>query len=138
MTGITDSGKTNTIFSLLRNSSVPFLIVEPTKREYRHLGDSVPSLRVYTLGIEDVSPLRLNPFFFPEGIPLQQHLDSLRAIFNASFSMYASMPNILEQCLVRIYLKRGWSLHYSTNVYAQDPTVDRVSFIRPWEIYIGD
>jgi hypothetical protein len=126
VTGITGSGKTNTIFSLLRNSSVPFLIVEPTKREYRHLVDSVPSLRVYTLGIEDVSPLRLNPFFFPEGIPLQQHLDSLRAIFNASFSMYASMPNILEQCLVRIYLKRGWSLHYSTNVYAQDPTVDRI------------
>lgn len=118
--GITGSGKTNTIFSLLDSFRLPFLIIEPTKQEYRHLLNKFTSLRVYTLGNERVSPIRLNPFYFPEGISLLTHIDSLKAVFTSSFSMYASMPNILEQCLYNIYLKKGWSLHHSTNIYGEN------------------
>lgn len=124
VTGLTGSGKTNTIFRLLEGLRLPFLVIEPVKSEYRHLTSTVPELRVYTLGSEQLSPFRLNPFHFPEGCSLQQHIDSLKAIFMASFSMYASMPNILEQCLQTIYLKRGWSLHHSTNIYV-DTSHDR-------------
>ncbi|NRF93594.1 ATP-binding protein [Paenibacillus frigoriresistens] len=119
ITGITGSGKTNTIFGILQQMKKPFLVVEPVKREYRHLSSLIPDLRVYSLGNENISPFRLNPFYFPAGYSLQQHIDSLKAIFMASFSMYASMPNILEQCLQTVYLKQGWSLHYSTNIYEQ-------------------
>ena len=119
ITGITGSGKTNTIYSLLDSFHLPFLIIEPTKQEYRHLHNKFEKLRVYTLGNERVSPIRLNPFYFPEGISLLTHIDSLKAVFTSSFSMYASMPNILEQCLYNIYMKKGWSLHHSTNIYGK-------------------
>lgn len=115
--GITGSGKTNTIFNLLREVKVPFLIIEPAKKEYRSLKAAFPNLRVYTLGQESVSPLRLNPFYFEPSVNIQQHIDNLKVIFNASFSMYASMPNILEQCITNVYMKKGWSLTTSRNIY---------------------
>ena len=116
--GMTGSGKTNTLFHLMGQARVPFLVIEPVKTEYRALIGLYPDLRVYTLGEERISPLRLNPFWFPPGFSLQHHLDSLKAIFTAAFSMYASMPNILEQCLYNVYIRKGWSLQHSTNVYA--------------------
>jgi hypothetical protein len=116
--GMTGSGKTNTLFRILHELTVPFMVIEPVKTEYRGLLTSFPNLRIYTLGDERISPLRLNPFWFPYGFALQHHIDSLKALFSASFTMYASMPNILEQCLYNIYTKKGWSLQHSTNVYA--------------------
>ncbi|RIX59706.1 ATP-binding protein [Paenibacillus nanensis] len=115
--GITGSGKTNTIFNLLREVKVPFLIIEPAKKEYRSLKAAFPNLRVYTLGQEAVSPLRLNPFYFEPSVNIQQHIDNLKVIFNAAFTMYASMPNILEQCITNVYMKKGWSLTTSRNIY---------------------
>ena len=116
--GITGSGKTNTIISLLQNSSVPYLIIEPSKQEYRHLVSLVDNLHVYTPGNERISPIRLNPFYFPDGVSVMSHIDSLKAVFMSAFSMYASMPNILEQCLYSVYQKAGWDLNTSTNIYA--------------------
>jgi hypothetical protein len=118
--GITGSGKTNTIFNLLKNLDVPFLIIEPAKKEYRGLQKLMPNLRVYTLGNEGVSPFRINPFYFPPTVNIQQHIDNLKIIFNASFTMYASMPNILEQCITNVYMKKGWSLSTSKNIYQSE------------------
>ncbi|MEH7299353.1 ATP-binding protein [Neobacillus drentensis] len=118
--GITGSGKTNTIFNLIQSIDVPFLIIEPAKKEYRRLNKIVPDLRVYTLGNEQISPLRINPFYFPQNVSIQQHIDNLKVIFNASFTMYASMPNILEQCFINVYIKKGWSLTTSKNIYMGD------------------
>lgn len=120
ISGITGSGKTNTVMSLLKNSPVPFLIIEPTKQEYRHLLSVDQSIKVYTPGNERISPIRLNPFYFPQGISVMSHIDSLKAVFMSAFSMYASMPNILEQCLYSIYQKVGWDLNQSVNVFAND------------------
>lgn len=119
--GITGSGKTNTVFSLIRDVNVPFLVIEPAKTEYRKLKSFVSDLRVYTLGREQVSPFRINPFKFEsQNISLQEHIDNIKVIFTAAFTMYASMPNILEQCLVNIYTKKGWSLVTSKNVFCKD------------------
>lgn len=118
ISGITGSGKTNTVMSLLKNSPVPYLIIEPTKQEYRHLIQDDSSIRLYTPGDERVSPIRLNPFYFPDGISVMSHIDSLKAVFMSAFSMYASMPNILEQCLYAIYQKVGWDLNRSINIFA--------------------
>jgi len=118
ISGITGSGKTNTVMSLLKNSPVPYLIIEPTKQEYRHLIQDDSSIRLYTPGDERVSPIRLNPFYFPGGISVMSHIDSLKAVFMSAFSMYASMPNILEQCLYAIYQKVGWDLNRSINIFA--------------------
>lgn len=118
--GVTGSGKTNTVFRLLeevRAAGVPFLVLEPAKAEYRALlhdaaGDDV---RVFTLGDESVSPVRLNPFEVPEGIPVQQHLDLLRAVFGAGFGMWTPLPQVLERCLHEVYVDKGWDLTTNRN-----------------------
>lgn len=120
--GVTGSGKTNTILNLLRDLylryGVPFMVIEPAKSEYRDLLREIDSLRVFTLGEERPgrsSPFRMNPFAFPEGVSLQTHIDYLKAVFNASFVMYAPMPYVLEDCTYQIYLAKGWDLATSSN-----------------------
>jgi hypothetical protein len=130
VTGVTGSGKTNTVFYLLRQAaerSVPFLVLEPAKTEYRVLlRDHTlgPQLQVFTLGDETVSPFRLNPFEVPEGIPVAVHLDLLRSVFNASFGMWTPLPQILEISLHAIYADRGWDVTTNTN-RRLDATADR-------------
>lgn len=121
--GATGSGKTNTLFSLLsklwRDFRIPFMVLEPTKAEYRSFSKSlIPEILVFTLGEEtpgSSSPFRLNPFQFPEGVSLQSHISYLSAVFNASFVMYSPMPYVLEECLHEIYRDKGWVLISSKN-----------------------
>ncbi len=114
--GTTGSGKTNTIFYLLKQiwgEGVPFLVIEPAKSEYRSLLGSKEfgaDLRVFTLGNEGISPFRLNPFEIMPGVSVQTHIDRLKALFNASFVMYAPMPYVLERCIHEIYEDKGWDL----------------------------
>lgn len=115
--GITGAGKTNTLMHLLRECGVPFLVIEPAKSEYRQLLHAIPNLRIFTLGNESVSPFRLNPFEFPRGVEVLTHIDYLKAVFNAAFPMYASMPYLLEEAIVEVYLDKGWELATSTNRY---------------------
>lgn len=125
--GITGSGKTNTVFSLVRSLGLPFLVIEPAKTEYRKLRTQINNLRVYTLGREQYSPFRINPFKFKNNsISLQEHIDNLKVIFTAAFTMYASMPNILEQCLVNVYTKKGWSLITSKNIFENGEVYDEL------------
>lgn len=124
--GLTGSGKTNTIFNLLsqlhNEHGLPFLVIEPAKSEYRNLHNQIQRLKVFTLGEERLgrsAPFRFNPFFFPQGVSLQTHLDMLKAVFQASFVMYAPMPYILEECLYKIYEDKGWNLVTSFNSRGQ-------------------
>jgi hypothetical protein len=123
VSGITDSGKTNTIFHILKqvaDSEVPFLVLEPAKTEYRELLDA-PNLhgrlQVFTLGDEQTSPFRLNPFEvvgWPK-ISIGSHLDMLRSVISSSFSMWTPLPQILERCLHAVYRDRGWDIVSNTN-----------------------
>ncbi|MGW6838825.1 ATP-binding protein [Streptomyces sp. NPDC054949] len=119
--GVTGSGKSNSVLHLVRQvaaAGVPFLVVEPAKAEYRALlrdPDVGPSLRVFTLGRDTVSPLRLNPFDIPEGASVAEHLDLLRATFESAFGMWAPLPHVLEHCLHEIYSDRGWDLRTGEN-----------------------
>lgn len=125
--GVTGSGKTNTLFHLLRQvaaTGVPFLVLEPAKTEYRVLlRDEVlgGQLQVFTLGDETTWPFRLNPFEVPEGTPIAVHLDLLRSAFNASFGMWTPLPQVLEAALHAVYVDRGWDVTASTNHRLDDP-----------------
>lgn len=111
--GLTGTGKTTTVKELLTKAPVPFLVLESAKRDYRQLL-GVDGLRdrmkVYTVGDGTVSPLSMNPFYVMPGVSALAHIDFLKAIFNASFSLYGPMPYILEKCIHNVYLKRGWDL----------------------------
>ena len=120
--GVTGSGKTNTCLYLLDQlwkgrSKTPFLVLEPAKTEYRSLlnVEGYDSLQIFTLGDELTSPFRLNPFEIMDGVKLQTHIDNLRAVFNASFIMYAPMPYVLERCIHEIYTDKGWDLTTNRN-----------------------
>lgn len=138
VTGLTGSGKTNTVLSLLKNAyqnqSLNFLIVDPAKWEYRYLMHD-PKLRekmlVFTFGDESMAPFRFNPFDFPRRFPLLTHIDLLKAVFNAAFPMYASMPYLLEEAVLEIYTERGWNVASSTNRYVDinNPNVDYSPFL---------
>jgi len=120
--GVTGSGKTNTCFYLLNQIwngpfNTPFLVIEPAKTDYRSFLSVLgfQDLQVFTLGDETTSPFRLNPFEIMEGVRLQSHIDNLRAVFNASFVMYAPMPYVLERCIHEIYRDKGWDLTTNAN-----------------------
>lgn len=130
--GVTGSGKTNTVLSLLMAADaggVPFMVVEPAKTEYRALvGHPAigPRMRVFTAGEAGVSPLLLNPFEVPVGTTVSEHLDLVRAAFTVAFGMWTPLPQILERCLHDIYADRGWDLRSNANVRLRpgdDPTL---------------
>ncbi|WP_227134747.1 ATP-binding protein [Halorubellus salinus] len=124
--GTTGSGKTNTVFHVLRqlaDRDVPFLVVEPAKTEYRRLLDSElgDDLQVFTLGDETTAPFRINPFEIRPGVSVSSHIDHLTALFNATFVMYAPMPYILERAIHEVYEDRGWDLVTGTNRRGHHP-----------------
>lgn len=120
--GLTGSGKTSTVKHILKtlvqNESIPFLVLESAKRDYRQLlanGVFKESLNIFTIGDATVSPIRFNPFYIQEGVHPLVHIDHIKAIFNASFSLYGPMPSIVEKCLHAIYIKKGWDLTLGTH-----------------------
>jgi len=131
--GLTGSGKTTTVKHILKNLSqdnIPFLVLESAKRDYRQLlaDESFKNMKVFTIGDATVSPIRFNPFYVQKGVHPVVHIEYLKAIFNASFSLYGPMPHIIEKCLYRIYSKKGWDLttgkhpHFLKNKVEVDDT----------------
>lgn len=124
--GVTGSGKSTTLMTLLENvqrQGVPFCIIEPAKTEYRgwlEASSPISGLRIYTLGSENVAPFRLNPFEFqtgdsPESSSVLEHIDHLKAVFNAAFVLYAPMPYVLDMALHAVYEDLGWDLASGRN-----------------------
>jgi hypothetical protein len=113
--GTPGSGKTTLCFSLLQQlweqHKVPFIVLEPAKTEYRAL-KSLPCFKddmlVFTVGNENVSPFRFNPFEVPEGVYVSDHISTLKTCFSGAFSMWDPLPMILEQAIAEIYADRGW------------------------------
>jgi len=137
VTGMTGYGKTNTCMKILLESheklKVPFLVIEPAKAEYRRLATALKGkLRVYSVGGNSPLPFRLNPFTPVPGIPLGRHIDLLKAVFNASFSMFAGMSYVLEEAILEVYTERGWNMYTSQNSFLSPrATFDERSALTP-------
>lgn len=116
VTGSTGSGKSNTVYRILdrlRRNKVKFLVVEPAKGEYKHVFGSVAT--VYGTNPSLSAMLRINPFSFPKEIHISEHLDRLIEIFNACWPMYAAMPAVLKDAVIKAYEDVGWDMLTSTN-----------------------
>lgn len=61
--------------------------------------------------------MRLNPFSFPAGIHVYEHMDRLVEIFNVCWPMYAAMSAVLKDAIERAYVDAGWDLRTSRNRY---------------------
>ncbi len=123
--GVTGSGKTTTCMTLLRQSKLPFLVIEPAKTEYRILTNEDPTVLVFTLGKED-APFRLNPLEFLPSETISSHIDMLKASIEASFDMEAAIPQIIEAALYKCYEEKGWDVITGKNKYYSDPFADGV------------
>lgn len=109
--GMSGSGKTTLLFKILiecNSKSIPFLVIEPTKTEYRELIDVIPNLRVFTPGRTNVSPIMFNPFLPPENITLEQYLPSLISAFQLAFSMTTPLDVIFAEAVRNCYASYGW------------------------------
>lgn len=123
VTGSTGSGKSNTVYNLLwslRNNRVKFLVVEPAKGEYKNVFGHLNDVRVLGTNPQYTDLLRINPFRFPKGIHVLEHIDRLVEIFNVCWPMYAAMPAVLKDAILQAYESCGWDLVESTNRYNKE------------------
>lgn len=120
ITGSTGSGKSNTVYQMLneaRSKKTKFLVIEPAKGEYKSVFGMEKNVSVYGTNPELTPLLRINPFSFPKGIHVLEHLDRLVEIFNVCWPMYAAMPAVLKNAIEMTYKDCGWNLNSSKNKY---------------------
>ena len=110
ITGSTGSGKSNTVYHILSKLSVPFLVIETAKGEYKSVDFGDDSVSVYGTNPQKTELLRLNPFSFSNDVHVLEHIDRLVEIFNACWPMYAAMPAVLKAAVETAYTNVGWSL----------------------------
>lgn len=120
ITGSTGSGKSNTIYQILDSLSrkqVKFLVIEPTKGEYKNIFGGRKDVHVFGTNPRFAPLLKINPFSFPDEIHVLEHIDRLVEIFNACWPMYAAMPAILKSAIETAYIQSGWDLDASICLY---------------------
>ncbi|WP_433200086.1 ATP-binding protein [Dactylosporangium sp. CS-047395] len=114
--GTPGSGKTNTALHLcrqLRAHGVPFAVIEPVNAaldDYRWLA-TLPEfndLLVFTVGDDEIAPLRLNPFQVPDGATVNAHVSNLLACFEAAFGLWDPLPFLYRRALAETYRRRGF------------------------------
>ena len=123
VTGSTGSGKSNTIYEMIRqfdNFGINYLIIEPAKGEYKNVFGMHPDIKVFGTNPQYTSLLRINPFKFPKGIHILEHIDRLIEIFNVCWPMYAAMPAVLKDAVLQAYESCGWDLTESINQYSDE------------------
>jgi len=122
ITGSTGAGKSNTVYQIIdkaREKDVKFLVIEPAKGEYKHIFGSDKDVLVYGTNASLTPLLKINPFSFPDGIHILEHLDRLVELFNVCWPMYAAMPAVLKSAVEKSYQDCGWDLVRSQNKYGE-------------------
>lgn len=94
-----------------------FLVIEPTKGEYKNVFGSREDVNVYGTNPRLNELLRINPFSFPREIHVLEHIDRIVEIFNVCWPMYAAMPAVLKDAIEKSYEDCGWNLTESINRY---------------------
>lgn len=129
ITGSTGSGKSNTIYYLLDQllkEGKKILVVEPVKGEYKNIFGGHENIHVLGTNPEYFDLLKINPFSFPNGVHVTEHIDRLVDIFNACWPMYAAMPAVLKESISRAYVACGWDMVTSTSKSKYYPTISDV------------
>ncbi len=122
--GVPGSGKTNTMLHLansLWNAEriadngektklhIPFLVLEPAKREYRELARfNIPELIIFSPSACTDFPIKINPFEFPKGLTVSEHISKLCQVFEGAFPIASPAPFVLDRAIQAIYEQHGW------------------------------
>lgn len=123
VTGSTGCGKSETIYKLIneiKQVGTKFLVIEPAKGEYKNVFGDV---NVFGTNPLIMPLLRINPFSFPTGVHVLEHIDRLTEIFNVCWPMYSAMPAVLKKAMLDAYESCGWDLRLSVNRLSQGEDV---------------
>lgn len=110
--GATGEGKTNSTMVVLTDISqkkLPFLVIEPAKRDYWHLVSAIDNLKVYSPGA-DAFPLKINPLAPEDGVIVSNHVEELMYAFAGAFEMETPVKLTIEGLLRYTYEKAGWNM----------------------------
>lgn len=123
-------GKTTLLKQMItqfRQCNIPVLILEPVKREYRDMINSMGNTKVFTVE-RPITPLLINPFYVPDRVSLGEYRSSLLSAFKAAFSLPDPLPALFEKAISEAYLLHGWTDRSKSS----DPDItvfDMVDFI---------
>lgn len=123
ISGSTGSGKSNTIYEILDQIDtlgIKYLIIEPAKGEYKNIFGNKKGVRVLGTNPNISELIKINPFKFPGEIHVLEHIDRIIEIFNVCWPMYAAMPAVLKEAVIKAYESSGWDLINSKNIYSDD------------------
>jgi hypothetical protein len=128
ITGASGSGKSEATYNILKglsDSGVKFLVIEPTKGEYKNVFGNYkeifgnnPSKRVniFTTNPRQCRMLRINPFEFHPRIHIQEHISRLVGTISACWPLEGAMPAFLKMAFESAYIKCGWDLNLSVQI----------------------
>lgn len=119
--GVPGAGKTNTMLHIAnslwnyvsdsRKTNIPFLVLEPAKREYRELAlFDIPELIIFSPSACTNFPIKINPFEFAKGLTLSEHISRLCQVFEGAFPIAPPTPFILDRAIQAIYESHGWNV----------------------------
>ncbi len=117
LAGVPGGGKTRSMEHLiyqlsLPENNVPFVVLEPAKKEYRAVigtpKDFMRNITVFSPGGLGSFMLRINPFEFPVGMPLSEHMTNLKQVFEGAFDLEAPFPMLLSESIEKVYRRNGW------------------------------
>ena len=132
--GVPGSGKTNTMHhltsTLWKKHHIPFLVLEPAKQEYRALVNQkgMEDVYVFSPNADMVFPLHINPFEFPKGLMVAEHIRRLCEVFEGAFPLENPMPFLLDQAIEAVYRDLGWTPEtvYTDETTLKFPTVSKL------------
>lgn len=125
-TGMPGAGKTNTMLQLvtqLHKRRIPFLALEPAKKEYRALlgHADMQDIRLFSPHLQSKFPLQMNPLAFPTGTRLSEHINALLEVFEGSFSLEGPTYKFLSSAIQRSYTDLGWDIEEENTADCQLP-----------------
>ncbi len=138
ITGMPGFGKTTTCMQILteahRQYQVPFLVIEPAKKEYRQLAQlrpcvmncgSIPSAQMHQLlcGSIHLNSCR----YFPQPA-YRSAKGCLQCILP---HVWPACPYVLEEALLAVYQDRGWNIYTSKNIYLPHDDPEERHFLIP-------
>lgn len=132
-TGMPGSGKTNTMLHLvteLRKKGVPFLAMEPAKKEYRALmcDPAMRDVHLFSPHVQSLFPLQMNPMEFPKGLRVSEHISALLEVFKGTFVLEGATFSFLKKSIKKAYTDKGWDLEgtYEIEGELDFPTLQNV------------
>ena len=132
--GVPGSGKTNSMLHIVTELydkfKIPFLVFEPAKTEYRALLNR-PGLEKVTVFAPSAATkflLHINPFQFPVGIVLAEHIRLLGEVFMGAFPLELPFPILLDKAIEAVYRDKKWTPYMKNKNLLEFPTMSELFF----------